>query len=177
MQKDNFYIITGGPGGGKTTLLDFLASNGYPYVGDTAREIIRHRLSLGLPPRPDPATFASEMFYRDFENYISNSNSQRIIFFDRSFFDSAWLLNHFDPQTFHQIEKTHLIHRYNTKVFVTPPWQEIYKTDSERDQTFDQAVDVHDKVCNWYAEHKYELIIIPKDKVESRAKFLIDQIK
>ena len=48
MTKDNFYIITGGPGGGKTSLLEFVAAKGFVYIPETAREIIRERLSKGL---------------------------------------------------------------------------------------------------------------------------------
>ncbi len=54
MTKHNFYVITGGPGGGKTCLLESLASMGYNYIHDTARQIIKERLAKGLTPRPDP---------------------------------------------------------------------------------------------------------------------------
>jgi predicted ATPase len=120
MIKQNFYVITGGPGGGKTSLLNFLASKGYDYVPETAREIIKQRLSHGLPPRPDPATFAQQMFFKDFDNYISNSNTTSLLFFDRSFIDSANLLYNSDPDTYNKIKNTHLINRYNQKVFITP---------------------------------------------------------
>ncbi|WP_201496038.1 AAA family ATPase, partial [Rubrivivax sp. A210] len=54
-------VITGGPGAGKTTLLAELATRGYETVSESAREVITERLARGLPPRPDPATFAREI--------------------------------------------------------------------------------------------------------------------
>jgi predicted ATPase len=176
MTKQNFYVISGGPGGGKTSLLNFLASKGYAYVPETAREIIRQRLSKGLPPRPDPAAFAQELFSRDFENYISNSEKTSLLFFDRSFIDSAGLLQNADANAHEKIKSTHLTNRYNQKVFITPPWEEIYHNDSERDQTFEESIEVYDMVCKWYAVNHYELIILPKDTIEKRAGFILDQI-
>ena len=75
MTKHNFYIITGGPGGGKTSLLESLASKGYNCIPETARQIIKERLSKGLTPRPDAKTFAREIFDQDWKNFISNSAS------------------------------------------------------------------------------------------------------
>lgn len=176
MTKQNFYVISGGPGGGKTSLLNFLASKGYAYVPETAREIIKQRLSQGLPPRPDPATFAQQMFFKDFDNYISNSNTTSLLFFDRSFIDSANLLYNSDPDTYNKIKNTHLVNRYNQKVFITPPWKEIYCNDTERDQTVEQSIEVYNRIFSWYAEHKYDTIIIPKDTIENRANFILDHV-
>jgi predicted ATPase len=53
-------LITGAPGGGKTTLLLALRARGYTIVGDTARTITQDRLRRGLSPRPDPYEFAQE---------------------------------------------------------------------------------------------------------------------
>lgn len=174
MTKHNFYIITGGPGGGKTTLLNVLALKGYRYIGDTARDLIRQRLAKDLPPRPDPASFARQIFFQDFENYLSNANTTSLLFFDRSFMDSANLLYNADFSTYRKIKNTHLINRYNQKVFITPPWKEIYCNDSERDQTFEQAIEVHARVCSWYTQHDYEIITIPNDTIENRANFVLD---
>ncbi|HET9824032.1 MAG TPA: AAA family ATPase, partial [Chitinophagaceae bacterium] len=172
MIKENFFVITGGPGGGKTSLLTFLASKGYDYVPEAAREIIRERLSRGLSPRPAPAAFAQQMFTKDFDNYITNSNRTSLLFFDRSFLDSASLLYDSDLSGYEKIKNSHLINRYNQKVFITPPWEQIYCTDSERDQTFQQSIEVYNKIYSWYAEHQYNLVVIPKATLENRAAFI-----
>jgi predicted ATPase len=145
-------------------------------MGDTAREIIRKRLSMGLSPRPEPAAFAREMFDKDFDNFIDNAENNSLLFFDRSFVDSANLVFHTAPDDYATIEKSLLDHRFNKKVFVTPPWKEIYRTDSERDHSFDHAVAVFDELSNWYAKHDYTVILIPKDAVERRAEFVLKEI-
>jgi predicted ATPase len=174
MTKHNFYVITGGPGGGKTSLLECLASKGYPYVPETAREIIKQRLSQGLSPRPDQKTFAEQIFAKDWVNFISISDTS-IVFFDRSFMDSACLLFDADGAAYNKIEDT-LNNRFNNKVFLTSPWKEIYQTDAERDQSFDEAIRVYERLEKWYREHGYDTVVLPKDTVENRATFILDQI-
>ena len=83
MTKDNFVVITGGPGAGKTTVLDALAELGHKFVGETARTIIKERLSRGLTPRPNPDEFARQIFDVDFKNYINHINTSQPVFFDR----------------------------------------------------------------------------------------------
>jgi len=176
MKKDNFYILTGGPGGGKTSLLEFLAAKGYHYIPETARQIIKDRLSKNLSPRPEPNIFAQEIFRRDWENFISNSNNSSLLFFDRSFLDSACMIFDTDINFYNQIKRDKLRHRYNNSVFITPPWKEIYQNDDERDQSFEDAIKVYDRIEQWYRSRGYDVIVLPKDTIENRADFLLDQI-
>ncbi|PWT71306.1 MAG: hypothetical protein C5B59_18350 [Bacteroidetes bacterium] len=176
LTKHNFYIITGGPGAGKTTILENLASKGYRHIPETARQIIKDRLSKGLSPRPDPLTFASEIFRKDFSNYDLNIDYTAILFFDRSYLDSAWQIFNSDKDQYHQLRDTHFKHRYNKKVFITPPWKEIYQTDSERDQSFEDSIKVYQGLHQWYEKHSYELLVIPKDSIENRVGFILSQI-
>jgi predicted ATPase len=173
MTKNNFYIITGGPGGGKTSLLENLGANGFKYVSETGRQIIKERLLKGLSPRPESNVFAQQMFAKDLDNYISNSNNRSVIFFDRSFIDSAFLIFQGDKKYHTGIKEILKIKRYNSKVFIAPPWKEIYCTDNERDQTFEEAIIIYERLYKWYEINGYDLIIIPKDSIENRAEFVL----
>ena len=44
MENANFYIFTGGPGSGKSTVLDLLGNMGYRIVREVARDIIRNQV-------------------------------------------------------------------------------------------------------------------------------------
>ena len=175
MTKHNFYVITGGPGGGKTSLMECLASKGYSYIPETAREIIKERLLQGLSPRPNPKTFAEEIFTKDWVNFISNSDSS-ILFFDRSFMDSACLLFDADAAAYNKIRNTHLKNRYNNTVFIIPPWREIYRKDAERDQSFDDAIRIYERLEKWYREHGYDIVVVPKDTIENRVTFILGRV-
>ncbi|HEY4964809.1 MAG TPA: AAA family ATPase [Puia sp.] len=86
MVKNNFFIITGGPGGGKTSVLNNLLLQGFSYVEKTARQIIKERLRNGSSPRPEPHVFSNEMFTADFNNYpmttLPSSNILYEIYFN-----------------------------------------------------------------------------------------------
>jgi predicted ATPase len=176
MVKNNFFIITGGPGGGKTSVLQCLLSQGFNFIEETARQIIKERLLNGLSPRPEPNVFSTEMFTKDFDNYISNAIHSSTLFFDRSFIDSALLLFQIDGENFEHTKEVLKTNRFNNKVFIVPPWEEIYCQDDERDQTFEQAVTVYDQLYHWYKENDYDLVILPKNTIENRAKFVLSEI-
>ncbi len=176
MTKLNFYVITGGPGGGKTSLLKYLASKGYSYIPETARQIIKERVAKGLSPRPDPKTFAWEIFNKDWINFTSNSQLSSLLFFDRSFMDSAWQLFNADLADYYKIKKVHLSCRYNNKVFMIPSWKEIYCNDTERDQSFEESIQVYKGLEEWYKKHDYDIIVLPKDTIKNRAKFVLDHV-
>ena len=174
MTKHSFYIITGGPGGGKTSLLENLATHGYNFIPETARQIMKERLAKGLAPRADPSTFAQQIFELDWKNFVSNSDLSSLLFFDRSFMDSACMLFDSDLNSYENIRDTYMANRYNNMVFITPPWKEIYRTDDERDQSFEQSIEVYTRLAKWYKEHDYDMVILPKDTIENRTKFILN---
>ena len=69
MAETGLFILTGGPGAGKTSVLDCLHKRGYLVMPESARQVIIERRAQGLPPRPDPEAFAREILSRDVEQY------------------------------------------------------------------------------------------------------------
>lgn len=178
---DNFIVLTGGPGGGKTSVIKALSLRGYPVVEETGRSIIRDRLDRGLSPRPEPATFARQMFEVDLGHYrrLRAGTTYRcqagpaLTFFDRSFLDSACLIAALDKVYFEQIGETLKNCRFNRRVFITPPWKEIYRNDGERDQTFEEAIASCQTLEAWYREMGYTPVALPLSSVEHRIEFIL----
>jgi predicted ATPase len=48
--RPDFHIITGGPGSGKTTLIDALAAQGFHHMPEAGRAIIRDQIAIGGRP-------------------------------------------------------------------------------------------------------------------------------
>lgn len=61
MRNRNLYVLTGGPGGGKSTVLDILDGMGYHTVREAGRKIIRSQAETGgnAVPWADTARYAA----------------------------------------------------------------------------------------------------------------------
>ena len=59
--NEGFFVITGGPGVGKTTLLNALSTNGYKTIPEAARTIIREETSLN----GDALSWKNKQLYTD----------------------------------------------------------------------------------------------------------------
>jgi predicted ATPase len=169
-------IFTGGPGVGKTTLLLALAARGYACVQDSARAIIQDRVRCGLSARPDPAEFAAAVLRMDIEHYRHLSTDAELVFFDRAIPDALCMLDDVDLLSLAEAEEYVSGFPYFHQVFVPPPWEAIYTTDSERDQTFAEAVRVHRRASDWYSALGYELIELPLASIEQRCEFVLRRL-
>ena len=67
-------------------------------------------------------------------------------------------------------------HRFRKRVFIAPPWAAIYQNDSERDQSYDESVEIYEKLRSWYELNDYELIALPKAPVDIRVSFILDRM-
>lgn len=170
-------VMTGGPGAGKTALLTALEARGYPYVPDTARSIIQDRLRRGLSPRPSPEEFAREILRLDVERYRGAPSTGGWCFFDRGILDALGMLDDLGLLAPGEVDEYVRLYPYAPTVFVLPPWPEIYRTDRERDQTFDESIRVHDRLRQWYLRCGYALVEVPRATVAERCAFVLDELE
>jgi predicted ATPase len=166
-------IVTGGPGAGKTTLLAALAAMGYATVDDSARTIIAERVARGASRRPDPVTFGQEILRRDIQKYLRQCRTSTWVFFDRSLIDALGLLHEVSALPSGHLEAILGSYPFHPTVFVLPPWEAIYTTDAERDQTFAEAVDVHARVVRWYQSCGYALSEVPRYAAAQRVEHVL----
>jgi predicted ATPase len=54
------------------------------------------------------------------------------------------------------------------KIFILPPWEEIYKNDNVRYESFDQCNQIHDEIVKVYKQLKIEIIPLKKNSVSKR---------
>ncbi len=166
-------IVTGGPGAGKTTLLAELAARGYATINESARTVIAERLASGQSPRPDPVTFAREILRRDTEKYLKHPRASDWVFFDRSLVEALGMLHEASSLPSSDLQSMLAAYPFHPTVFVLPPWEDIYSTDAERDQSFADAVDVHARVVRWYRSCGYALNEVPRIPVARRAAYVL----
>ena len=92
-ENNNFYVVTGGPGVGKTTLLQELKDRNHEIVPEIARELIREQQTSNANALPwkDKHLYKEIMFDRSinsFEQAETNFNKEVLVFFDRGFLDT-----------------------------------------------------------------------------------------
>ena len=63
-------------------------------------------------------------------------------------------------------------YRYSKKVFVLPPWKEIYHSDAVRKESFEQVLEIHDYTIEQYEKAGYSCVILPKCTVQERLKII-----
>ncbi|MBK0369904.1 AAA family ATPase [Flavobacterium agrisoli] len=180
-QTENFYIITGGPGVGKTTLLKELEKSGYEIVPEEARKIIKQQVEAeenGLPWK-DKKRYTDLMFNVSVKTYleIQLSNKNSIYLFDRGIIDSICYAEMCKLNISEEMNKIAIQCVFNKNVFILPPWADIYENDQERKQTWEEAVYTFEKMKEIYKKYGYNIIEVPKDTVENRKKFVHEVIE
>lgn len=97
-KTNNWYVLTGGPSTGKTTLLKLLSEKGYQVVPEAARSVIDTHLADGISVeelRSDEKHF-QELVVQRKADIESTLDPNAIIFFDRGMHDSNAYLRYYD---------------------------------------------------------------------------------
>jgi predicted ATPase len=175
---DSFFIISGGPGAGKTTLIDALAMLGYGRTVEAGRFIIQAQAEIGGMGVHfgDQALFAELMLMHEIRNYEEAQAAPGLVFFDRGIPELVGYLPMVGRPVPKHFRTAAELYRYNRRVFVTPPWREIYANDSERKQDFAEAVRTYELCVAAYHEQGYETVDLPRASVMERVRFVLNHI-
>ena len=179
VNKLNFFILTGGPGSGKSAIIEQLKAQGYICCEEVGRQIIQEQLAMGGNALHwgDRLKFRDLMFARSIEDYARLQNETGFVLFDRGIPDLigyCHLINEPVPDEYWNAVKAY---RYNPLVFIAPPWQEIYVNDKERKQDFQEAIDTYESIKKGYLACGYQVAELPKSSIEDRVQFILSHQK
>ena len=174
MQK---FVITGAPGTGKTSIINHLKTKGYNCIDEISREIISEQIAINGEALPwkNLSAFSERVFTLRESQLLNSKNT--LLFFDRGIVDVYAYMKVGSLVIPEHLEASIKKNRYNTKVFYTPIWEEIYVNDKERKESIEQAQIIEDVLLSSYRFYNYQLIKVPKGSVEERAHFILAQIK
>jgi predicted ATPase len=172
---DRFFVLTGGPGSGKTTLVEALKARGYATTEEAGRGVIREQVESNGDGLPwiDRERFAELMFEWELRSYRDAERRHGPVVFDRGLPDTIGYLRLEGLEVPAWMEEEAWRLRYNSPVFIAPPWKEIYGSDEERRQSWEVAVRTYEVMAETYTELGYELLELPRAAVEERADFVI----
>ena len=172
-------VITGGPGTGKSLIIAELLKRGYNCMEEISRQVILEARKDGIDQLflTNPLLFSELLLEGRKKQYMNaiNQNSN-LVFFDRGIPDVLAYMDYIGdiyPKEFIETCRNHVYDH----VFILSPWQEIFTSDNERYENFDQSVRIHHHLLNTYEKYEYNLIDVPFERVEKRADHILDIIK
>ncbi len=175
----NKFVITGGPGSGKSTLCEALKKEGYLCFDEVSRQVIKREAQKkdGILPWENMPGFA-ELVLEEMKLQCQEAATENhVCFFDRGIPDIVGYMqhhNHSIPTHYYEcLQKCN----YNRNVFILPPWPDIYVQDSERWHSFEESVDLYFTLCETYSKLGYVMWELPMCKPEDRVSYMLNLIE
>ena len=175
---DHMFVVTGGPGSGKSTLIETLQRREFASMPEAGRAIIRDQVKIGGTALPwaDKAMFAELMLGWELRSWHEASALKRAVLMDRGVPDVIGYLALCGLPVPTHVEAAAQMYRYNRKVFIAPYWEEIFGQDAERKQDHKEAEETAQVMADTYMRFGYQLVELPRVSVEARVAFVLDHL-
>ena len=185
-RKPRWYILTGGPGSGKTTLCTYLESR-YMVIGEAATALIGLELAQGKKEPWSTGEFNVQVLDLQIKRAKSAAASrERVVIFDRSPFDVLIYEMRRDQPNKVLIDRIHAIaaqRMYRPTVFFIENLPDCAQTEI-RVETLNESLELARRLTHTYTTHLqkhvgfgHRLVKIPPGTVEERGKRIIEVIE
>lgn len=171
-------VITGGPGTGKTTIIDNLIKKGYTCFTEISRQVTLEAKKQGIEQLflEKPLLFSELLLEgRKKQYHEAQANTCNLIFLDRGIPDILAYMHYIGDSYPAFFDAACKDHKY-TKVFVLPPWEEIYISDEARYENYEQAKLIYNHLIETYQKYGYQLTEVPKDTLDNRILFILEEL-
>ena len=174
-----FVVLSGCSGAGKSSLLDELGRRGFPIYEEPGRQVVKEQLYIGGDALPwgNWSLFVELTISRSIYHIVTAARRDRLSFFDRGIVDQVSGLERRGLSIPDHLVAAVDRFRYHEKVFMMPPWPEIFSNDDERKHSFEDALATHEAQLRTYERFGYQIIFVPKLDVAVRADFVLNQLR
>ncbi len=171
--------IVGGPGTGKTSVINELQSRGYNIIQEAARQEIDEAIAGGKTIeeiRSNPAEFQLAIVRRKIRN--ENEWLQRtdvdVVFVDRGMQDTWAYLTFENLSIAKELEGIMNSHKYH-KVFLLEELDNYDGEDYARIETPEEASEIHKLTEQAYKRYGMAIEIVPKMSVNERVDYILSK--
>lgn len=175
--NNNFKILLiGGPATGKSSVLNLLKKEGYPVFPEISRSVTLEAQKQGVSQLflSDPLLFSRKLLEGRVKQYEQAQQSSETVFIDRGIPDITAYLDYKNDDYPEEFDEANENYRYDL-IFLFPVWQDIYESDNERYESFEEAETIQKYIEESYENLGYNSIVMPKTTVKERVKFILTQ--
>ena len=172
---NNWYVITGAPSSGKTTIIKLLEKKGYKVLYEIARIFIDQELKKGKTIneiRKNESNFQRKIL--DFKiNYESKLNPKEITFLDRAIPDSLAYYELVDVPKDKYLNMAVKKTSYK-KIFLLEKLE--FEKDYARTESKEEIKKLERLLEKHYKNLYFPIVKVPKMSVAKRVKFILDNL-
>ncbi len=172
---NNWYVVTGGPSSGKTTILEYLGKMRYKVYYEWARILIDQELAKGLKIeeiRKDEMKFQEKVLDLKI-NFEKKLDPKDQIFMERGIPDTQAYLNFTKAKIKPSWNKAIKKSNYK-KVFIMEIGE--FKKDYARTESAEEAMEIDRLLSRSYKSLDIPVVRVPFMTVSKRAKFILDNL-
>lgn len=178
MNKQKKIVLTGAPGTGKSTIINELEARKHTCMHEISRNVTLEARKNGTEQLflTEPLLFSDMLLKGRTDQFLETSSKHKeLIFFDRGIPDVHAYMNYIGLDYPDRYIETSQKYRYDF-VFLMPPWEEIYITDNERYESFEQALAIHNHLLRAYESLGYSVVEVPTGSVIERTDYILNVI-
>ncbi|WP_411768555.1 AAA family ATPase [Winogradskyella sp. A3E31] len=170
--------ITGGPGTGKSSIINELLKRGYTCFEEISRQVTLEARQQGIEQLflTKPLLFSEKLLEGRKNQFLEAIKADEdLVFLDRGLPDILAYMDYIGDTYPDNFIETCKAYTYD-KAFILAPWESIFKSDNERYENFEQSQVIHTHLIDTYKRFGYDLINVPFESVEKRTDFILESI-